>query len=181
MQLITCAKPYVNAIFALAQENDNHSSWNAVLQAGSEMSSDPTLQAFITTPNIDKATKIKEIIGLFKSILNRILTQQEQSFVGLVLTNNRFNALPNMLTLFTKLTNDATATKAFHLSSAYPLNAQTSKKIERDLALKYAAKVQLDTSVNKNLLGGVVIKQDDEVLDLSIKARVDGLKSCLSL
>jgi F-type H+-transporting ATPase subunit delta len=71
--------------------------------------------------------------------------------------------------------------KAFHVTSAYKLSKKEEDEIIKDLSDKYKTTVSIDIEIDENLVGGVVIKEGDKVIDLSIKARVNELGSQLSV
>ncbi len=180
MELTTIAKPYANAIFAIAKLNKSYSDWQRFLQAGKQLVNNTTIQAFIATPNISKRSKIEAIVKLLKLILNKVLTSQERAFLNLLLNNGRFAALPSILSLFESMINLSSDTKVFHIISAYPLSTEQKERIIADLSAKYQKIVSVDTKIDKNLVGGVIIKEGDRVIDLSIQARIDELGLRLS-
>ncbi len=180
MELITIAKPYANAIFAIAEQDKSYSDWKEVLEAGSQLVEDQQMQAFIASPSVAKQEKSSAIIDLLKSILGRDLSSNENSLIDLLLANSRVGVLPSIAQLFEQLMNTTADAKAFNVISAYKLSAAEEKKITSDLADKYKVSVSIDTEIDESLVGGVIIKEGDKVIDMSIKARVDGLNLCLS-
>lgn len=181
MELTTIAKPYANAIFEIAEQNKSHSDWRGVLEAGAQLANDGNMQAFIASPSATNENKEQAVAALFKSILGRALNNEETSFVALLLDNGRIGALPSMLELFDAMNNLSSDAKAFHVISAYKLSAAEEKQIVKDLSDKYKTTVSIDTEIDEDLVGGVVIKEGDKVIDLSIKARVNELGSRLSI
>ncbi|WXU00167.1 MAG: ATP synthase subunit delta [Catillopecten margaritatus gill symbiont] len=181
MELTTIAKPYANAIFEIAQQNEMHSVWRSILEVGASIADDTKMRAFIASPNATKAVKSKAIIEIYQSAMGRMLNAQEIAFVDLLLKNNRIGVLPSILALFDAKCNLGSDAKVFQVTSAYKLSAAEEKKITRDLSDKYKTTVSIDTEIDKNLVGGVVIKEGDKVTDLSIQARVNGLGSSLSI
>ena len=181
MEFITVAKPYANAIFEIAEQNKSHSDWRDVLDAGAHLANDEDLQGFIASPSVTSGNKAVAVRALFKSILARELSAEELAFINLVLSNARLGALPTILSLFDKSTDLIGSAKVFQVTSAYKLSAKAKKKIVSDLSDKYKTSVSIDTEVDGNLVGGLIIKDGDKVIDLSIQARVDGLNLCLSI
>ncbi len=181
MELTTIAKPYANAIFEIAEQNKSHSDWRGVLEAGAQLADDANMQAFIASPSATKANKAEALAVLFKSVLGRALSTEETTFVALLLDNGRVNALPSILALFDARINLISDAKTFHVISAYKLSAKEEKQIVSDLSDKYNTTVSIDTEIDDGLVGGVVIKEGDKVIDLSIKARINELGSHLSV
>lgn len=181
MELTTIAKPYANAVFEITQQNSSYSDWKAVLEVGASITENAMIRDFIASPNSSKVKKVEAIAAVFASALSRVLSKQETAFVNLLLDNGRMNALPNILELFDAKSSLSSDAKVFEVISAYQLSAMEEKKIIGDLSDKYNTAVSIETSVNENLLGGVVIKEGDKVIDLSVKARANKLGSCLSI
>ncbi len=179
MELTAIAKPYASAIFAIAQRNASHSTWRQILQAGAQLVDNPHLQLFIKTPKIAKADKIAMIKRLLKLIVERELSQNEHAFVRLLLANKRLEIMSNILELFDKLTHTISKTRVFNIVSTHPLNAKETQQMIGVLSAKYNSAVSIDVRVNPNLIGGIVIKEEDTVIDLSIQTRLDELNSHL--
>ncbi|SMN13296.1 ATP synthase delta chain [Bathymodiolus heckerae thiotrophic gill symbiont] len=181
MELTTIAKPYANAIFEIAQKNKSYADWKDVLEVGALVADDATMCAFVSSPSATKFDKVRTMTAVFESALGRMLNRQEASFVNLLLENGRIRVLPDILDSFKVMANLGSDAKAFRVISAYKLSTTEEKQIVSDLSDKYNTTVSIDTEVDENLVGGVVIKEGDKVIDLSIQARVDELSSCLSV
>ncbi len=181
MELTTIAKPYANAVFEIAQQSKSHSDWKAVLEVGTLIAEDAMMCAFVASPSASKLKKAKAVIAVFESSLDRALSKKEKAFIGLLLENGRLSVLPSILALFNAKMGLESDAKVFQITSAYQLSTEEEKKIVSDLADKYNTTVRINTMVDKNLVGSIVIKEGDKVIDLSVKARVDALSSCLSI
>jgi len=180
MELVSIAKPYANAVFEIAQQDKSHDDWKAVLEASAALVADAQMQSYLDSPSISKDDKSKAIQSLTTSIVGRSLNTKENEFLSLVLDNDRAAALPSILSLFDDRSNSFDDAKAFTVISAYKLTATEEKNIVKDLAEKYNASVSIETSIDETLVGGLIIKLGDKVIDLSIKARTDELNLCLS-
>jgi F-type H+-transporting ATPase subunit delta len=181
VELTTIAKPYANAIFKIAQQDQSHTDWKSVLEVGALVANDATMRDFVASPNATKADKMKAMTAVFTSALDRALSKQENVFVTLLLDNGRISVLPNILTLFDALSNQNSDARTFHVISAYQLSKKEEDNIVKDLSDKYQTTVSIDTQIDDNLVGGIVIKEGDKVIDLSIQARVNALGSILSV
>ncbi len=181
MELTTIAKPYANAVFKIAEQSNTLAQWRVVLEVGASIANDVTMSLFVASPNITKNDKLKALNAVFASVLDRKLNKQESVFVSLLLDNGRINALPSILGLFDEMSNLSSDAKTFHVISAYELSETEKKNIVESLSDKFKTTVSIDTKIDTNLVGGVVVKEGDKVIDLSIKARVDALGSQLSV
>jgi F-type H+-transporting ATPase subunit delta len=108
------------------------------------------------------------------------LTTKENEFLSLILDNDRAPALPSILALFEDQANTFDDAKAFDVISAYKLTAAEEKSIVASLSEKYNASVSIETTIDDSLIGGLIIKLGDKVIDMSIKARTDELNLLLT-
>ena len=175
MELVTIAKPYANALFEIAQQDKTHAQWKAILEAASQVLSDTQMQGFIASPKVSQKDKSSAIQNLVSSAMGQKLNEKEHSFLDLLLENDRANAVPGILSIFEDSLNAFDDAKAFTITSAYKLNAKEEKQLISDLSDQYQASVSIDVTIDENLVGGLIIKQGDKVIDLSIKARSDEL------
>ncbi len=180
MELVTIAKPYANAVFAIAQQDKSHDDWKAVLEASATLVEDEQMQTYLDSPSATKEDKSNAIQSLVATVVNRKLHTKENEFLSLILANDRAAALPSILSLFEDRSNSFDDAKAFNVISAYKLTATEEKKIVKDLGEKYNTTVSIETTIDESLVGGLIIKLGDKVIDLSIKARTDELNLRLS-
>ncbi|CAC9584718.1 ATP synthase delta chain (EC 3.6.3.14) [uncultured Gammaproteobacteria bacterium] len=175
MELVTIAKPYANAVFSIAQQDKSHDDWKAVLEASAALVVDDQMQVYLDSPSASKQDKSSAIQSLVASVIDRKLNTKENEFLSLILANDRAAVLPSILSLFEDRSNSFDDAKAFSVISAYKLTATEEKNIVKDLSEKYNASVSIETTIDESLVGGLIIKLGDKVIDLSIKARTDEL------
>ena len=180
MELVTIAKPYASAVFEIAQQDKSHNDWKAVLEAAASLVIDEQLQGYLASPNATKQDKGETIQKLVASVINRKLATKENEFLSLILDNNRTEALPSILSLFEDQANAFDEAKAFQVISAYKLTAAEEKSIVASLSEKYNASVSIETTIDETLIGGLIIKLGDKVIDMSVKARTDELNLLLT-
>ena len=94
MEIVTIAKPYANAVFAIAQQDKSHNDWKIVLEAAASLVEDSQMQAYLESPKVSKTDKSNSIQKLVSSIANRALSAKENEFLLLILANGRTAALP---------------------------------------------------------------------------------------
>ena len=181
MELSTIAKPYAQAIFDIAEQGSSHSEWSDLLSTASAIMSDDATQNFVASPNTSKNQKIQLICASLEKAMARGLNAQESAFINLILNNDRTEAMSSIANAFEAAVTNANKGKNFTVVSAYELSDAEKKAIVDDLSAKHNTTVNVDTLVDNTLTGGVVIKEGDKVIDISIKAKVDALSVCLSV
>jgi F-type H+-transporting ATPase subunit delta len=179
LELVTIAKPYVQALFDIADKDGSHQTWLSVLKASKQLADDAQMREFIASPKVEKTRKTELMSSLLQSSLGRSLSAQESIFIKLLFDNARINALPSMLALFAKKINALDNAKVFNIFSAYPLSDSEQQQLTDILSKKYNSAISINTTVEPTLVGGLVIKDGDKVVDLSIQARTEGLSSRL--
>ncbi len=180
MELVTIAKPYANAVFEIAQQDKSHNDWKAVLEAAASLMANEKMQDYLNSPSVAKQDKNATIQELVVQITKRKLNTKEGEFLSLVLDNSRAEALPSILALFEERANSFDDAKVFQVISAYKLTAAEEKNIATDLGKKYNTNVSIEATINDSLVGGLVVKLGDKVIDMSIKARTDELSLLLT-
>lgn len=172
----TVARPYANAVFKLAEEKGAVKDWQNCLNILAIIAKNSNFLAIATSPK----TKETDVIRLFESILERSLEGDFARFIGLLFQNKRLFLLSEISVLFEeKLREKAQRLRAV-IQSAYPLDKRFVDRIASWLQEKYKRKVDIETYVNPELIGGVVVHLGDEVIDLSIKGFVEQTQHILA-
>ena len=181
MELSTIAKPYAQAIFEIAEENNSLSEWSELLSTASAIMAYDATQAFVASPGKSKDQKVELICALLEKVTSRELSKQESALINLILNNGRTDVFGSISSAFESAVSNANQSKSFQVVSAFELTEDEKKAIVDDLTSKHKTTVTVDTGVDDTLKGGVIIKEGDKVIDTSIKAKVDALSVCLSV
>jgi F-type H+-transporting ATPase subunit delta len=180
MEQATIAKPYAAAIYEIAASDNNFQSWQTSLAGLGAISNDNESKEFISSPKLSHEDKVKFITAALSSIIKRDTNTQENNLINLLVENNRVNVSSNIAELFENLAGSVNKTKKISIISAYALSDDEESKIMSDLQDKFACDIVLDVSIDSNLVGGIVIKDGDKVIDTSISASIEKLAACLS-
>jgi F-type H+-transporting ATPase subunit delta len=172
-ELATIARPYAEALFkASAADTSVTSAW---LNELSVVAANPQVQAFADNPN----TSATQVVELAKSVMKAPLGQQGVNFLTEVVGNGKLKALPEMAAQFRSLVNAASGVADATVYSAFPMDAQALSSVSAVIERRFARKLNLQVEVDPELIGGVRVVVGDEVLDTSVKARLEQMKSAL--
>lgn len=172
---LTIARPYAQAVFEIAKDDRSFDSWSNALQALACAASDEQFLAFLEAQNTPElaADKLIELIG------DDLLGKKAKNFVGVVCENKRLAVLPEIYQDFIKLRDDFLHVKSVEIISARPLSSADEKAIITKLSKKYDADIELTRTIDPSIMGGVIIKIGDEVIDGSVQSNLSRLSSTL--
>ncbi|MFC5522173.1 F0F1 ATP synthase subunit delta [Polaromonas jejuensis] len=172
-ELATIARPYAEALFK-AQGSDLAATavWLDELAAVAE---NPQLRQLADNPKVDTAQVFDVITGVVKTAL----PAAARNFLKLVIENGRLYALPEIASQFRSLKNAAGGSTDAVVYSAFPLDAQALAEVAATLEKRFGRKLGVKVELDPSLIGGIRAVVGDEVLDTSVKARLEQMKVAL--
>jgi F-type H+-transporting ATPase subunit delta len=173
-ELATIARPYAEALFLAVPEADQQ-AWLAQVQALASVASDAQMHALADNPRITNAQVFDVMAGAAKLALSPAVA----NFLRTVLDNGRLAALPLMAEQFQSLVRARQGVSEAVIHSAFPMDAAQLADIQGALEKRFGRKLQPSVQVDPELIGGVRVVVGDEVLDTSVKARLERMKSTL--
>ncbi len=173
----TIARPYAKAAFENALENNALAEWSSVLELLALIASDQQVISVLTNPNVNAAQRL----SIFTSITGDKLTDNLSNFVKLLSENDRLVVLPAIYQSFIALKAHHEKTIDVSLSSAVELSDQQKDLFTAKLEAKLGRKVSIQNTVDSTLLGGVIIKAEDLVIDGSVRGKIAKLAESLTL
>ena len=182
MELNSVARPYMRAIFSLTSKHDViYKNWYELLKIGAMLVKKAEVLALIKTPKLAKNEKQNIFIALLTKMLRCELNSEQLNFINLLVLNHRLEALPAMFFLFNTLLKNYGQKSIFDIRTPYPLSHIQESALKAKLSKKADLDVQLNIKEDKEILGGVIIKEGDKVIDGSIKFRFEQFSYHLSI
>jgi F-type H+-transporting ATPase subunit delta len=175
-EAITTARPYAQAVFEEAQKLADLKGWSEMLLSLAEAVNHPEVRAVITSPRVLRAQVEKLMDGLLGAQANT----QQRNFVRVLVENQRLLLLPEIVILFEALRAEAEKTVNVVVDSAFELSAAQQDKIVSSLKKRMGREIKLVCKVNKELLGGIVIRAGDKVIDGSARTRLGEMATALA-
>ena len=174
-ELTTLARPYAKAAFEYAQAHQQLAPWSAMLGLAAAVSQDDTIQRMLTAPRLtstDKATAFIEVCG-------DKFNEQVRNFVHVVAENDRLALFPEIAELFELLKADQEKSVDVDVTSAFALNEEQQDKLAKVLSARLGREVRLHAAEDATLIGGVVIRAGDLVIDGSVRGKLAKLAEAL--
>lgn len=173
-ELATIARPYAEALFKASRAD-----WAAVstwLDELAAIAANPQLLQFADDPKVSDAQVFDVITGVAKAPLG----EQAQNFIRTVIDNGRLGVLPEIAVQFRALKNAQSGSSDAIVFSAFPMDASALDNLSAVLEKKFDRKLNLRVELDSTLIGGVRVVVGDEVLDTSVKARLEQMKVALT-
>lgn len=173
-ELATIARPYADALFQAAQADLNGvAAWVDEIAA---IASDSALQQFAANPK----TTAQQVFDVVVGILKTPLSDHGKNFLRLVIENDRLAALPEIATQFRALKNAQGGSSDAVVYSAFPVEGAALAQVGASLEKRFGRKLNISVVLEPSLIGGIRVVVGDEVLDASVKARLEQMKVALT-
>lgn len=175
-ELVTIARPYAEAIFALAKERNKLSEWSDMLSLLVTVYDDPQLQAAIASPTVTRA----DIERLMLAVCGEQIDGNATNFIQLLVQNGRLPAVAEIRRLFDLLKCEDEEVVEAQISSAFPLEGQQLEKIVSLLSKRYQKNISPTVDINSDLIGGIMVQVGDKVWDASVRGRLQEMATALT-
>ena len=169
-ELATIARPYAEALFASLGSAD--SAW---LDAIAFVAAHEEMQQYAANPK----TKAEEVAATLAAAAKVNLDAKAHNFVATLIENKRLLALPEIAQQFRALKNASSGVSDAHIVSAFALEGQALGDTVALLERRFGRKLNARVSLDPELIGGIRVVVGDEVLDTSVKARLEQMKTSL--
>lgn len=173
-ELATIARPYAEALYEASRADLNGTAeW---LDALSAVAADSRLQEFAANPKVSG----EEVFALVTGVLPRQLPQTGQNFLRTVIENGRLAALPEVAAQYRALKNSQSGSSDAIVYSAFPIPDGQLSQLRGVLERRFGRKLNLAVQEDAALIGGIRVAVGDEVLDASVKGRLEQMKVALT-
>ncbi|MEJ2693563.1 MAG: F0F1 ATP synthase subunit delta [Candidatus Thiodiazotropha sp.] len=173
----TIARPYAEAVFALAEESGKFDLWSEMLSFLSAVVSDPAMAPVVGNPLVDR----EALAGLLLEIAGERVNQEGGNLIRLLVQNSRLSLVPEIESLFETLKAEHQRTLKVHVTSAFALKPEQEKTIAKALKAKLGRDVTVSSERNPDLIGGVHIRAGDLVIDGSVRGKLQQLANELGI
>ena len=172
----TVARPYAQAAFDEARRLGDLKGWSAVLAILAESLNNAEVRTVISNPRVDKS-KVEELVV---ALCGSQLSAQQRSFIRILMDNHRLDVVTEILIMYEALRAEAEKFVEVTVASAFELSDAQQQKIAAALKARMQREIRLSCKVDKTLLGGVVIRAEDKVIDGSALARLGEMANAMA-
>jgi len=174
-EIATIARPYAEALFRVAKSQDL-AAWSGLVIEMAQVAAHPDVQALAQNP----AVTHQQVADIFLALLKSPLTAEAKNFVNVLVDNGRLTVLPEIAVQFHVLKNAQEGAADVEITSAFELTAAQVQELQATLEKKFGRKLNPAVKVDSTLIGGVRVVVGDEVLDTSVRAKLQQLNVALA-
>lgn len=168
---------YATALFALAEENKAIDKVQASLDTvGAAIAESDDLNALTSSPVLSRDDAGKAIAATAKSLKLDDLTT---NVLGVLAENRRLDQIPAVIRAFTTLASGHRGEVTAEVTSAHPLDDKQIDALKAQLKKRVGSDVSVSTAVDPSILGGLVVKIGSQMIDNSIKTRLNTLSQAM--
>ena len=177
MKQIILARRYAKALFMVGKENGAFSQYNEILRTLKDVyQAVPDIALTLANPMYPLETREKMMAGITASLP---VDKPLGNFFRLLVQKKRANIIPEIAEEFSGLVDAQNNVCQGHVVSAIALNDTILKKVRETLGQLTGKDVHLTTSIDTSIIGGIIAKVGDLVLDGSIRTQLAGLKDSI--
>ena len=176
-ELATIARPYAEALLKASTETgadlNSAVAWVEELAA---VAADSQLRQLADNPKVSE----EQLFDLITGVVRSALPDAARNFLRVIIENGRVNALPEVADQFRGLVNRLAGSSDAVVYSAFPIEPAALTELSASLEKRFGRKLNLTVQPDESLIGGIRVVVGDEVLDTSVKARLEQMKAALT-
>ena len=174
-ELATIARPYAEAAFGLARDEQALPAWSDMLNFAASIVTDERVAKALDNPRLDSGAKQSLLLSIGGDRFN----EPARNFIRVLVESERVTLLPQIAAMFETLKNDAESTAKATIESAFALTDAQLAEMQQALEKRFGRKIETTVSVNPDLIGGARVTVGDAVLDGSVQAKLAAMHAQL--
>lgn len=174
-ELATIARPYANAAFDIAKRENVLDQWSRMLAVINTVTDNDNVKVLLDSPDMPataKAFRLAEICG-------DELDDRGKKFLQALAEHDRLTLIGEIRTQFEELRAEEERSLDVQVVSAYAMTEAQSSQLASALNAKFAKDISIETSVDKSLIGGAIVRAGDVVIDGSVRGKLNKLAETL--
>lgn len=176
-EIATIARPYAEAAFRLARERRTLDAWSDVLGRMAQVAD--AARGLIGHPNVT-AGQIEDLFRAACGDLDAEAGNSVANFVRLLIENGRLACLPEIAGQFEALKRQDSGIQDAAIYSAFPMGDAQVQSLKTALEGRFHTPLNISVTVMPELIGGIRAVVGDQVLDTSVRGKLDAMAVALS-
>ncbi len=169
---LTVARPYAKAAFRKAAVDKAGKNalehWSNMLRLAAGVLQVKELRDWL----LSSIPTPEQKVAAFKKVMNNYLEQDQENFLFQLAQKSRLAVLVEISLLFEQFKSEQERVCSISINTAFELSEQQVQDLSQLLENNLRKSVRIDVQVDKSLLGGILIKMGDTVIDHTVKGRL---------
>jgi F-type H+-transporting ATPase subunit delta len=170
-ELATLARPYAVAVFKRAKETDSAKTWSKNLAFLAAVLVDKSISGVIDDPKIGKSA----LSTLLLNICEGQLDQEGSNFLKLLIENNRLSLIVAIAEIFETYKAEDEGSIDVDVTTAFAFTKESKQSFNITLEKAFGKKINMKIAVDSSLIGGVLVRAGDQVIDGSVRGQLQQL------
>jgi F-type H+-transporting ATPase subunit delta len=175
-ELNTIARPYTKAAFDFALEKGEVDQWSNMLSLAAAVVNDSEMKRVLGIPSLS----VKQKADLLIAVCGKQVSEAGKNFLTLLSQNRRLILLPEISNQFNELKANHEKSIEIDMVTAYDLDAELVEKLAQALRTKLGREIKVTSTTDKSIIGGVIIRANDLVIDGSVRAKLAKLAEAMN-
>ena len=171
----SAAKRYASAIFSLGQERGNLDDWQRDLDLLADIVSDKRIAVYLENPSVTAERKIAAV----ESALSANVQPETRNLARLLIEHNRTALTPEIRDVFADRVREERGIVVAEATTADPLNPAERDLVRDKLQQMTGQRVELTTKIAPEIIGGIIIRIGDQVIDGSVRNKLERMRARL--
>jgi len=172
----TRALRFAEAAFAVAQDSNHHlDAWLEALKQASAIYDNHAAGLYLTSPVVPAERKQELLHELLPGV-----SAEVERFLAILAHRDRLELVPEIAVIFQRLVNEHRGIAVAQVTTAVPIDERQKTVIASRLSRRLGKTVVLETRIDPAILGGVVAQVGDNVIDGSVRGRLERLRRTLT-
>ena len=168
------ARRYAEAFYSVAREQGRVDEHRRGLATAVAVVTEPNVAAALRDPRLSAQDR-RRLLDVFGDI-----GSEARNLVRLMLDRRRLNLLPPVLDQYDRLVDRDSGIVRAQVTTAVPVDTALERRIRDTLAQRLGAQVQTSIDQDPGILGGLVVRVGDRVIDTSVRTRLQQLQAALT-
>lgn len=173
---ITLARPYAKAAFDYARDQKALAEWSTQLNLAAAVAGNDKMVKIIASPSYTTEQQAQALLDL----CGNELAEKPSNFIRTLATNKRLPLLPEIAELFDLFKANQENSVNVEIATAFTLGDELTSKLTQALRTSLQREVSVSEVIDKSLLGGVIVRSGDVVIDGSVRGRLQKLAKAMN-
>jgi len=175
-KLMTIARPYAEAIFQYATEQDQVALWSTLLVDMTQIAENKDIQRITQSPKVSH----EQVANVIAELTQVELASPQGSFVQLLIENKRLLCVPAIAQRYKQLVDEAHETLDVSMQTAVDVTPAEKESFTQKFSKMLGCNIKLHCTTDKDILGGFIVHYSDKVIDSSLKGQMNKMAQSLA-